>query len=120
MHTNAMGTRDESGKLTASIYDIDVGTQKGAQEAIGVIKDAINYVSFGRGRLGSYQNRLDHTENNLSAMSENIQSAESNIRDTDIAEEMMGYVKNNILMQSAQSMLAHANIAPQGVLQLLS
>lgn len=119
MHTNAMGTRDESGKLTASIYDIDVGTQKGAQEAIGVIKDAINYVSFGRGRLGSYQNRLDHTENNLSAMSENIQSAESNIRDTDIAEEMMGYVKNNILMQSAQSMLAHANIAPQGVLQLL-
>ena len=65
------------------------------------------------------QNRLDHTINNLSVMEENIQDAESTIRDTDVAEEMMAYTKNNILVQSAQAMLAQANQVPQGVLQLL-
>ena len=72
-----------------------------------------------RGDLGAYQNRLEHTQNNLSVMAENIQDAESTIRDTDVAEEMMSYVKNNILVQSAQAMLAQANQVPQGVLQLL-
>ena len=65
------------------------------------------------------QNRLDHTINNLSVMQENIQDAESTIRDTDVADEMMAYTKNNILIQSAQAMLAQANQVPQGVLQLL-
>jgi flagellin len=69
--------------------------------------------------LGATQNRLEHTANNLSVMTENIQDAESTIRDTDIAEEMMSYTKNNILVQSAQAMLAQANSVPQGVLQLL-
>lgn len=119
MHTNAMGTLDKDGKVTASIADVDVSTQDKAQEAVDVIKDAINYVSNGRGRLGAYQNRLDHTGNSLSVTTENIQNSESIIRDTDIAEEMMGYVKNNILLQAAQSMLAHANVVPEGVLQLL-
>ncbi len=72
-----------------------------------------------RGTLGATQNRLEHTANNLSVMKENIQDAESSIRDTDIAEEMMAYTKNNILVQSAQAMLAQANQVPQGVLQLL-
>ena len=72
-----------------------------------------------RGDLGAYQNRLEHTANNLSVMTENITDAESTIRDTDIAEEMMAYTKNNILVQSAQAMLAQANAVPQGVLQLL-
>ena len=92
---------------------------EGAQEAIGVITNAINYVSEIRGDLGAVQNRLEHTANNLSVMAENIQDAESTIRDTDVAEEMMAYTKNNILVQSAQAMLAQANQVPQGVLQLL-
>jgi len=114
MHTKAMGT--EGGK---SIADIDISSQGGAQEAVQTIKDAINYVSGVRGDLGAVQNRLEHTGNNLSVMAENIQDAESTIRDTDVASEMMSYVKNNILVQSAQAMLAQANQVPQGVLQLL-
>ena len=119
MHVNAMGTMDASGNVTKSIADIDISTQAGAQEAVDVIKNAINYVSSVRGDLGAIQNRLEHTGNNLSVMAENIQDAESTIRDTDVAEEMMSYVKNNILVQSAQAMLAQANQVPQGVLQLL-
>ncbi len=108
MHTSALG-----------IDAVDIGTQTGAQNAIKTIKDAINNVSSVRGDLGAVQNRLEHTANNLSVMAENIQDAESTIRDTDVAEEMMSYVKNNILVQSAQAMLAQANQVPQGVLQLL-
>ena len=119
MHVNAMGTMDDNGQVTKSIEDIDISTQAGAQEAVDVIKNAINYVSSVRGDLGAIQNRLEHTQNNLSVMAENIQDAESTIRDTDVAEEMMSYVKNNILVQSAQAMLAQANQVPQGVLQLL-
>ena len=101
------------------IDDLDISTQTGAAEALDTIKAAINYVSDVRGTLGATQNRLDHTINNLSVMEENIQDAESTIRDTDVAEEMMAYTKNNILIQSAQAMLAQANQVPQGVLQLL-
>ena len=98
---------------------VSVATQEGAQAAIDTIKSAINKVSSIRGTLGATQNRLEHTSNNLSVMAENIQDAESSIRDTDIASEMMAYTKNNILVQSAQAMLAQANQIPQGVLQLL-
>ena len=108
MHTASMG-----------IDAIDISNQKSAQAAVDVIKAAINYVSDVRGGLGATQNRLDHTINNLSVMEENIQDAESTIRDTDVADEMMAYTKNNILIQSAQAMLAQANQVPQGVLQLL-
>lgn len=101
------------------IADIDISTQAGAKAAVDKIKAAINYVSDVRGTLGATQNRLDHTINNLSVMTENIQDAESTIRDTDVADEMMAYTKNNILIQSAQAMLAQANQVPQGVLQLL-
>ena len=101
------------------ISDIDISSQEGASSAVDVIKNAINTVSSIRGTLGATQNRLEHTQNNLSVMAENIQDAESTIRDTDVAEEMMSYVKNNILVQSAQAMLAQANQVPQGVLQLL-
>ncbi|MDR3729817.1 MAG: flagellin [Oscillospiraceae bacterium] len=101
------------------IADLDIGTQQGAKDALKTIEDAINYVSDVRGTLGATQNRLDHTINNLSVMQENIQDAESTIRDTDVADEMMAYTKNNILIQSAQAMLAQANQVPQGVLQLL-
>ena len=124
MHVSAMGTGKttldgKSVNVTKTIADIDIGSLEGAQEAIAVVKNAINYVSGIRGDLGAVQNRLEHTQNNLSVMAENIQDAESNIRDTDVAEEMMAYTKNNILVQSAQAMLAQANQVPQGVLQLL-
>ena len=122
-------TSDDFNQLSVSIKDmhvdalgldtVDIGTQEGAQAAVDVIKTAINSVSDMRGTLGATQNRLDHTINNLSVMEENIQDAESTIRDTDVAEEMMSYTKNNILIQSAQAMLAQANQVPQGVLQLL-
>ena len=101
------------------IADLDISTQEGAKAALSTIENAINYVSDVRGTLGATQNRLDHTINNLSVMQENIQDAESTIRDTDVADEMMAYTKNNILIQSAQAMLAQANQVPQGVLQLL-
>ena len=108
MHSDSLG-----------IDSINVGSQQDAKAAVNVIREAINKVSSTRGLLGATQNRLDHTINNLSVMTENIQDAESTIRDTDVAEEMMDYVKNNILVQSAQAMLAQANQVPQGVLQLL-
>ena len=108
MHVDSLG-----------IEDLDISTQAGAQSAVDKIKAAINTVSSVRGTLGATQNRLDHTINNLSVMTENIQDAESTIRDTDVADEMMAYTKNNILIQSAQAMLAQANQVPQGVLQLL-
>ena len=98
---------------------LQIGDQDSAAKALDKIKSAINYVSDVRGTLGATQNRLDHTINNLSVMQENIQDAESTIRDTDVADEMMAYTKNNILIQSAQAMLAQANQVPQGVLQLL-
>jgi flagellin len=122
-------TADDYNQLNVSINDmhvqslgingIDISKQDTAAEAIDKIKAAINSVSSTRGDLGAIQNRLEHTANNLSVMTENIQDAESTIRDTDIAEEMMAYTKNNILVQSAQAMLAQANTVPQGVLQLL-
>lgn len=101
------------------IADVDISTQKGAAEAVDKIKKAINYVSDVRGTLGATQNRLEHTMNNLSVTTENMTAAESRIRDVDVAKEMMSYTKNNILVQSAQAMLAQANQTPQGVLQLL-
>ena len=119
MHVDAMGTQNKNGTVTSSIKDISIAKQGDAQAAVQVIRDAINYVSGVRGDLGAIQNRLEHTGNNLSVMAENIQDAESTIRDTDVADEMMKYVKNNILVQSAQAMLAQANQVPQGVLQLL-
>ncbi len=101
------------------IGDVDISTQAGATTAVDKIKNAINAVSSQRGDLGAIQNRLEHTINNLSVTTENITAAESRIRDVDMAEEMMAYTKNNILVQAAQAMLAQANQVPQGVLQLL-
>ena len=114
MHCSSL--KDDNG---VSLADISIADQDKAAIAVDVIKAAINQVSDVRGTLGATQNRLDHTINNLSVMTENIQDAESTIRDVDVAEEMMAYTKNNILIQSAQAMLAQANQVPQGVLQLL-
>ena len=101
------------------VADVDVSTEASAGEAIAKINAAIDKVSDIRAGLGALQNRLDHTINNLGVTTENITAAESRIRDTDMAEEMMNFTKNNILVQSAQAMLAQANMLPQSVLQLL-
>jgi len=108
-----------STKLGIAAADLDVATGGAASKAIATLDTAINTVSKTRSGLGAVQNRLEHTINNLGAASENLTAAESRIRDTDMAKEMMGFTKNNILMQAAQSMLAQANQQPQGVLQLL-
>ena len=98
---------------------LKVSSFSGAGEAMSKIQAAIDKVSTQRSKLGALQNRLEHTINNLDTTSENTQSAESRIRDTDMADEMVQYSKNNILSQAGQSMLAQANQANQGVLSLL-
>jgi flagellin len=96
---------------------VDTFTHAGA--AMKVFQNAISKVSTMRSDLGALQNRLEHTVANLDNVAENTQTAESRIRDTDMAEEMVEYSKNNILAQAGQSMLAQANQATQGVLSLL-
>ena len=120
---------NEDQKLDLSIADmsangigvngIDVSTQSDADAAITTIQSAIDTVSSERSKLGSYQNRLEHTINNLGTSAENLTAAESRVRDVDMAKEMMEFTKNNILSQAAQAMLAQAQQQPQGVLQLL-
>ena len=104
------------------LANISVGGKDGtnAQKAIKTIKDALASVSKQRADLGAVQNRLEHTIKNLDNVVENTTSAESSIRDTDMAAEMVRYSNNNILAQAGQSMLAQANQANQGVLSLLS
>ena len=94
-------------------------TAEKAQSSISLVQSAITALSKMRSKLGAVQNRLEHTVANLDNISENTQSAESRIRDTDMAEEMVTYSKNNILQQAGQSMLAQVNQANQGVLSLL-
>lgn len=101
------------------INNIDVSDHKNAKAAITTIQTAIETVSSERSKLGAMQNRLEHTIKNLDTSSENLQASEARIRDVDMAKEMMEQTKNNILQQAATAMLAQANSAPQGVLQLL-
>lgn len=113
MKATDLGLRDSSGDA------LDIKDYDKATAAITTINNAMQTVSAERSKLGSVQNRLEHTINNLGTSSENLTAAESRIRDVDMAKEMMEFTKNNILSQAAQSMLAQANQQPQGVLQLL-
>ena len=118
-----------SQKITISISNMDaaslnvtglsVSSYAAAGSAMDKIQSAISKVSEMRSNLGALQNRLEHTISNLDNISENTSSAESRIRDTDMADEMVQYSKNNILAQAGQSMLAQANQSTQGVLSLL-
>lgn len=99
--------------------NLSLATQKDANAAIDQIDNAINKVSMVRATFGATQNRLEHKIDNLTTTSTNLTEAESSIRDTDMASEMMTYTKFNILQQAAQSMLAQANQQPQSILQLL-
>ena len=122
-------TAEDYNKLNVSIQDchvstlglsnLNVSTESNAADGITRIKSAIDTISQVRAKLGATQNRLDHTLNNLEETTTNLTESESRIRDTDMAQEMMDYTKNNILLQSSQAMLAQANQVPQGVLQLL-
>ena len=108
--------------MTASglqINGLKVDTLKSGNAAIETINSAINIVSNYRAHLGAAQNRLEHTINNLKVTSENITAAESRIRDTDMADEITAFTKNNILLQASQSMLAQSNSVPQSILSLL-
>lgn len=118
--TNAMTVAQQSMTATALKVDkIVVNTTTAAFQAMKSIDAAIETVSSYRATLGAAQNRLEHTVNNLKVTSENITSAESRIRDTDMADEITAYTKNNILLQAAQSMLSQSNAMPQGVLSML-
>jgi flagellin len=113
-----MNTMSSAGLGIQNLNLVD-DTGAKATYAIDAISDAIAKVSAQRSTLGAVQNRLEHTINNLDNIVENTTSAESEIRDTDMAEEMVEYSKNNILAQAGQSMLAQANQSNQGVLSLL-
>lgn len=123
----ANGVEDQ--RVTLSVNDMsssaigvanaDVSTQDAANKAIDMVDAAVKTVSMQRAGLGALQNRLEYTVNNLTTTNENLTAAESQIRDTDMATEMINYTKNNILQQASQAMLAQANQQPQAILQLL-
>ena len=114
MSSKSLGLVNEDGKLL-----VDGKDSTNADKAIDTIAQAIQKVSTQRSALGAVQNRLEHTVNNLDNVVENTTSAESQIRDTDMATEMVKYSNNNILSQAGQAMLAQANQSNQGVLSLL-
>ena len=105
--------------LSLTSLTVAGSTGVNADTAISLIKNAIKTLNLQRAELGAIQNRLEHTINNLDNVVENTTSAESSIRDTDMASEMVKYSNNNILAQAGQSMLAQANQSNQGVLSLL-
>ena len=111
-----IGSTAGTGKLKTKM---SITTSTLARSAISAINVAIDQISSMRSTFGALQNRLEHTINNLGVQHENLSAAESRIRDVDMAQEMMTYTKNNILVQASQAMLAQANQVPQGVLQLL-
>ena len=122
--SKAMASRDGKVTLKNSVASqtfsgARVDTYSIANATISKVQAAINNVSGQRSALGALQNRLEHTIANLDNVAENTQAAESRIRDVDMASEMVEYSKNNILAQAGQSMLAQANQATQGVLNLL-
>lgn len=118
--TNAMTVGQQIMTAKAlTIERIAVDNTTNAFKAMKSVDAAIEKVSSYRATLGAAQNRLEHTVNNLKVTSENITSAESRIRDTDMADEITAYTKNNILLQAAQSMLSQSNAMPQGVLSML-
>ncbi len=109
----------DAGSAALGVSDIDVSTVDKANKSISLVDKAIKQVSMKRANLGALQNRLEHTVNNLVVSGENLLAAESQIRDTDIAAEMIGFTKQNILSQASQAMLAQANSQVQQIVQLL-
>ena len=117
MTAQGLGIQSANG-LPHSASFISIETADSANRSIGVLDMALRKVNKQRADLGAYQNRLEHSIKGLSVGAENLQAAESRIRDADMAEEMVEYTKNQILVQSSTAMLAQANQKPQSVLQL--
>lgn len=118
-HTISLGLSKMSATGIGITTATKVDSSSTAVTALGTVKSAIKSVNAFRANLGAIQNRLEHTINNLDNVVENTQAAESQIRDTDMATEMVKYSNNQILSQAGQAMLAQANQANQGVLSLL-
>ncbi|HOW83485.1 MAG TPA: flagellin, partial [Spirochaetota bacterium] len=114
MTAQAFRFKDGTGKVSLSL-----STPGGANDAIGILDNALQRLSKQRADLGAYYNRLEMSAKGLMTAFENIQAAESRIRDADMAEEMVEVTKNQVLVQTGTAMLAQANIQPQGVLRLL-
>lgn len=102
------------------LKNVSVKTQEEANGSIKIFEDAIDHVAGERGRMGAYQKRLEHAYQSQAVTSENLTEAESRIRDTDMAEEVVNYTKNSILLQASQSMVSFANTLPQNVMKLIS
>ncbi len=114
MTAQAFRMKDATGKIA-----ITLTSPGGANATIGVMDAALQKLSKQRADLGAYYNRLEHTAKGLMTAYENVQASESRIRDTDMAEEMVDFTKNTVLVQSGTAMLAQANLQPQSVLRLL-
>ncbi len=119
VNVGATGVHSGVASSWASGKTINISDQAIASKSAEMIRDAIDEVSLQRAQLGATQNRLDYTINNLDTAKENMETANSRIRDTDMAKEMMSYTQSNVLTQAAQAMLAQANTQPQNVLSLL-
>ncbi len=111
--------KNELADFTAALDAVTHADNDTNEKVIKAIDGAITTINKARATYGAQQNRFEHEINNDNTYYENLQAAESRIRDVDMAEEMMEYTKNNILVHAAQSMLAQANYQPQGILQLL-
>ncbi len=110
------------GTMTAEslgLKGVSISTPDKANAVIGTVDNALQHVSRQRADLGAYQNRFEMASKGVAVAAENLQAAESLIRDTDMAQQMVSYTKNQILMQSSTAMLAQANLKPRSVLQLL-
>lgn len=118
MTSQGLGLKNPAGLAHAATF-ISLSTPSNANRAIGAVDQALMKVSKQRADMGAYQNRMEYAAKGLMTGYENMTAAESRIRDTDMAEEMVGFVKNQILLQTGSAMLAQANTTPQSVLQLL-
>ena len=116
MTGKALGLEGVGGSSRA----ISISTPDQANRVIGIVDNAMKSISRQRADLGAYQNRFEMAAKGVAVAAENMQAAESLIRDTDIAAQMVEYVKNSILTQSSTAMLAQANLKPRSVLQLLA
>ncbi|WP_019873652.1 flagellin [Sporichthya polymorpha] len=114
-----LGTATGFDSAGLGVNSASLSSTANARSAIDVVDNAIKNVSTARAQLGAYQNRFEHTINNLNVAVENLSASESRIRDTDMASEMVNFTRSQILSQAGTAMLAQANSAPQGVLQLL-
>ena len=117
--TTALDALTKKTSIADTLSGATTGTSLAVNVTADLVEKAISEVDTTRAGYGALQNQLEHASNNMATTKENLQAAESRVRDVDMADEMMSYTKNNILLQASQAMLAQANQQPQGILQLL-